>query len=100
VFRIQDRVTDGPNRPAIVLSTTTDNEETIILQDWRLLKVLNQLPLRKDILRTPSIKTLDIDKIEVKIEEARALVMGQGHELMLGYRVPYTELIAVLWPAN
>lgn len=96
VFRIQDRVTDGPEKPPVVVGVEMTETEGKILQDWQLLKVLNDLPIRKEVMRDVSRRILAVN--DRKIQKAYSVLQGALTSLGLDFRVPWYDLIGLLVP--
>jgi hypothetical protein len=99
VFRISDRVTaeGGHVRSVIVAAEVLPRGSFRLVKDWELLEQLNAInPLRPRLME-PCIAATD-DTILPLSKDAEAFVSGQLGTLGLGFRVPQTDIIAVLWP--
>ncbi|MFC1805393.1 DEAD/DEAH box helicase [Planctomycetota bacterium] len=101
VFRLNDRVTDGPRKSGVVagVELREDGTDGRYLLDWELLKRLNAVPLRREAMRTASRKALMPGSADVVLAAASEVVQRNIGALDLGFRVPHWEPIAMLWPA-
>lgn len=99
VTRIEDRVTDGTRRPpvlvAVAVSPNGETEE--IINDWKCLLLMNELPIRKRLMRDPSSPPVNPISVSQGLKAAMTLVTSQFAELVPGFRVPDCRPIAILW---
>ncbi len=100
IVRAQDRVTDGPTRPPMILGVTlgSDESETEIIADWRLLRLLNKLSWRKKPMRQSSSAPKSLDAVRGAVDAALAAARARGSDIAAAFRVPDFEVVAVLWP--
>lgn len=100
VFRVQDRVTAGTIKPTALFGVTgpTNDGEPILLPDWKVLKFLNELPWRKEIMRDAS-PACDSAAAESAVIKAEQVLLRQLDQLVPAFRVPECQALAVLWPA-
>jgi len=99
IFRVIDRVTDGPAKSDMVVGLKIKNaDETELVRDWELLKYLNMLPLRKDFMRENSQQPQEIEVIRKNIDRTTEILRTRLDNLSLDFRVPDIELLSVLWP--
>lgn len=99
IVRVQDRVTDGPMRPPMILGVTLSGEkgEAEIIADWRLLRRVNELPWRKKLMREPSLAPDSPESVSLALDAAVAAARARASEIAPEFRVPDGEAIAVLW---
>lgn len=103
IFRIFDRVTGETTtiRSAIVavMADLDNDQELNLLKDWELLGDLNSLvssiPARK--FRTARTEN-NIDLITSTIQRAASFVDQEVLKLALPFKIPVSELLAILWP--
>jgi ERCC4-related helicase len=99
VMHVHDRVTDGPLKPSVLFAVCPSGESQAlqIAQDWEVLKRLNEIPRRKEILRDPS-PPANAEDVLAMIEKAHDAISAQLDELVPRFAVPECQTIAVLWP--
>ena len=99
LMHVHDRVTDGPLKPSVLFAVCPSGEAQSlrIVQDWEVLKRLNEMPWRKEILRDPS-PPASAEDVVATIEKAHAAISAQLDDLVPRFAVPECQTIAVLWP--
>lgn len=105
VFQLYDRVTGsaGPVKVAVagVKSDMNGCAEDVILKDWELLEVLNDIS-RKPTLRkqTEELSRASFQTIHSRVAQAADLIANNIATLDLPFTFPAQELIAILWPSS
>jgi hypothetical protein len=101
VFRIIDRVTSvgGTVRAAVVGVEDRADGACQMLRDWELVLRLNAL-LEDRLVRRPKSAAAADDRaaVEARLAEATRVVEGGLANLDLPFKVPQTDLLAILWP--
>lgn len=98
ILRIQDRVTDGTVKPPILIGVVLNSNGSAadVLADWKVLKLLNGLPLRKELMRDASAAA-DASTVQEAIDCAQETVSKRYAEFAPNFRVPECQAIATLW---
>lgn len=98
ILRIQDRVTDGTVRPPILIGVVMkgSGSDPDVLLDWKVLTLLNELPLRKELMRDASAIT-GTSAVQDAIDCAQRTVTKRYAEFAPNFRVPDCQPIAILW---
>ncbi len=101
IVRVSDRVTgrDAPVRSVVVAAERNNKtSKWVILRDWQLVRRLNQLAANPASLRKPCIPAQDRAEIRSALEVVLQLVQQEAPGLGTGFRVPFVDPSAVLWP--
>ncbi|MDM8515658.1 SNF2-related protein [Desulfobacterales bacterium HSG16] len=98
IFRVIDRVTEGAFKPDVIVAVKIQSEDNFeMMRDWELLKYLNKLPVRKDVMRDKSRKPEDVQE---EINRANSFLSKNLKKLDLDFRVPDIEVLSILWPGK
>ncbi|MGO9736169.1 MAG: DEAD/DEAH box helicase [Desulfomonilaceae bacterium] len=102
IFRIRDRVTSDLIKPAVTVAVRLGNEdrESSLMLDWEVLKYLNELPLRKELMRQNSQPETEPDSYRLALDSALSTIKSRMNSLDLGFRAPEAEAIAALFPTK
>ena len=101
VFYIRDRVTASERRSStIVAAVELDGSDAApsLLLDWQLVKRLNDLPLRKTVMREPSPQVGDIESTRSVVARATTYLESNLGTLHHSLRHPFVEVAAVMLP--
>jgi len=98
ILRIQDRVTDRTVRPPILIGVAIkrNGSDPDVLPDWKVLTLLNELPLRKELMRDASA-AVDTSAVQEAIDCAQETVKNRFAELAPNIRVPECQPVVTLW---
>lgn len=103
VARVMDRVTGGgsPVR-SVVVGAEQDRERGawIRLRDWEVLRRLSELLSHPQALRRSAPLPADRFAVRSTVEAAIDWLSQQLERLDLGFRVPFLETVAILWPCE
>jgi ERCC4-related helicase len=98
VFRLIDRVTDGPTRrPVVVGVVLRGSDGSEVLSDWQILRALNALPWRRDAMQLTPSPPDHGKSVADAASHAEAVVVEEIGRLVPEFRVPDCELLGVLW---
>lgn len=103
VFQIVDRVTatDGPVKTIVVGCSVNKSGDCKILQDWDLLKTLNESVGNRHFRRSLSMDESDYQSdVLVRSNIASDAVEQECENLDLPFKVPELSLMAILWACD
>lgn len=101
VFYVRDRVTASETRSStIVTAVELDGSpaEPTMLFDWQLIKRLNDLPLRKTVMREPSPQVGDYESTRSIMTRATSHLEANLDSLHHSFRHPFVEVAALMLP--
>jgi hypothetical protein len=100
VFRVRDRITgrDG-GAPSIIvgLRPGPEKDDFVLMLDWQVLQLLNNLPLRRTLMNEPPAAPKQVEGAAVAAREADLVLRSRLSEVDHRFRFPEAELLAVLW---
>jgi ERCC4-related helicase len=99
IYRVNDRITSDYNQPDVIAGVEFDDKEEPLklLMDWQILKKLNSIQFRKDILKNQSKKPNQFERIEEITGTSEEYLYKYIHDLNLSFRVPNAELISIFY---
>lgn len=101
VARITDRVTgrDAPVRSVVVAAEGADQAgEWSILRDWQTVRRLNEVVVNVGTLRKSSNLPEERISVQNALDAALHAIEHEVPKLDTGFRMPFVESVALLWP--
>jgi hypothetical protein len=102
VARIVDQVTgrDSPVRSIVVgVEQSREEGKWEVLRDWETVRRLNELLGNMGALRQSCPPPTGRTPVQSALEAALLAIEGEVPRLYTGFRVPFVEGLALLWPA-
>lgn len=99
IFRVYDRITGEALiiRSIIVAVEVFDQEESVLLFDWQILKKLNSVISRKPSLREQTKQPSNIDLVIQQVSQAEKYLQNNLKSLEHPFKQPTIELKSVIW---
>lgn len=102
-FLIQDRLTEGMAGPRCMIAgiqLKAGESEPLLLKDWEILQILNQLPWRRTVMNKQSTVPQQHKEIETHLAAAQAFLSGKLDDLEHGFHYPEISLLTAFWPSH
>ena len=103
IVRLSDRVTgrDSPVRGVVFAAERTDEgDKWSILRDWEVVRRLNETVGNVNVLRTACAPLEERSVVKTAVDNAISVIAEHSLTLDLGFRVPFIQPIAVIWPGT
>jgi hypothetical protein len=96
---LSERITDGPVKPGVLFGVNVSGDvgSQTVLQDWQVLKKLNEMPWRKEVLREASTPE-NANAVLPILERSEAELTNQINDLAPSFSIPECRIMAILWP--
>ena len=101
VFRVRDQLTDSEKSSHTMIAAVQVGDaaaEPILLRDWQLIRRLNELPMRKTMMREASSQVGDIENTRSLVAKAESHLEANLASLDHSFRRPFVEISGLLLP--
>ncbi len=101
VFEVRDRVTEhSETGRSLVAGVVIDGSVAVVIKDWEVLRMLNELPLRRAFVTPPAPAPQSPHEVEVALLQAESALKSKLASLDEDFRIPESELCAIIWPRS
>lgn len=103
IVRISDRVTgkDSPVRSIVLAAERCEEaDEWLILRDWESVQRLNAILANVSVIRTVCTPFEEQSEVKAAMDAATGVIARHVSNLEIGFRVPFIQPVAVIWPGT
>lgn len=99
VYTVRDRVTgEGKAVRYITVAIEQHPNGLKMLNDWRLLKLINSWPLNRQFLTRQADRPENASTLTVLVQDAENFITGEIEKIEHGFQYPTWEMAAAIWP--